>query len=142
MTIKSRKKIKYLENEWSIWDEVKSIFDYFSRALIESNKTIFFDGEGPTLETFVSSVSIINHVLFNSLNTKMHYKSLTGFHMMATLAFSELLLFSFYSNDLLKYTNRAIKYTPPERKNKEKLLLWRKICNCHKSKVSYENQEA
>ena len=56
-----------------------------------------------------------------------------------------LTLFSLYSNDLLKYKNRVIK-TCLERsfelKNvicKEKSHLQRKVWNCYKSKISYEN---
>ena len=43
--------------------------------------------------------------------------------MMATLAFSELVLSSFYSNDLLKYKYRVIKHTLPERKKKKKKFI-------------------
>ena len=42
MTKKSRQKLKYLENEKSFYDEIKSIFHHFLRAFIETNKTNFF----------------------------------------------------------------------------------------------------
>ena len=41
MTKKLRQKIKYLENEKSFQDEIKSIFHHFWRAFIQTNKTIF-----------------------------------------------------------------------------------------------------
>ena len=42
MAKKPTQKFKYLENEKSFQDEIKSIFDHFERAFIEANKTIFF----------------------------------------------------------------------------------------------------
>ena len=42
MTKKSRQKFKYLENEKSFEDELKSIFHQFYRAFNEANNTIFF----------------------------------------------------------------------------------------------------
>ena len=49
----SRQKFKYIENEKSFWDEIKSIFHQFWRAVIEANNKIFFEGESPTLTTNV-----------------------------------------------------------------------------------------
>ena len=37
MTKMSRQKFKYLKNENSFQDEIKSIFHHFERALIEEN---------------------------------------------------------------------------------------------------------
>ena len=39
---KSRQKFKYLENEKSFYNEIKSIFHQFWRAVIETNKKFFF----------------------------------------------------------------------------------------------------
>ena len=49
MPKKSRQKFKYLENEKSFSDEIKSIFDHFWRAIIEANKKKKLEGESPTL---------------------------------------------------------------------------------------------
>ena len=49
MPKKSRQKFKYLENEKSFYDEIKTIFHHLWRAIIEANKNIFLEGEGPTL---------------------------------------------------------------------------------------------
>ena len=49
MPKKSRQKFKYLENEKSFYDEIKSIFHQFWRAIIEANKQFFFESESPTL---------------------------------------------------------------------------------------------
>ena len=42
MPKKSRQKFKYLENEKSFKDELKSIFRHFWRVIIETNKKNFF----------------------------------------------------------------------------------------------------
>ena len=42
MTKKSRQKLKYLENEKSLYDERKSILHHFLKAFIEANEAIFF----------------------------------------------------------------------------------------------------
>ena len=42
MPKKSRQKFKYLDNEKSFQDEIKSIFHHFERAIIEANKKIYF----------------------------------------------------------------------------------------------------
>ena len=42
MLKKSRQKLKYLKNEKSFKDEMKSIFHYFVRAIIEANKKFFW----------------------------------------------------------------------------------------------------
>ena len=56
MPKKSRQKLKYLENEKSFYDEIKSVFHHFCRAIIEANKKNFFlEGGSPTLNK--------NHVL-------------------------------------------------------------------------------
>ena len=49
MAKKSTQKFKYLENEESFQDEIKSISHNFKRAFVEANKTIFLEGESPTL---------------------------------------------------------------------------------------------
>ena len=49
MIKKSRQKFKYLENEKSFQDEIKSIFHHFGRAIIEANQKNFLEGESPTL---------------------------------------------------------------------------------------------
>ena len=49
MNKKSRQKVKYLENEKSFKDEIKSIFHHFLKAFIEANKAIFLEGESRTL---------------------------------------------------------------------------------------------
>ena len=47
---KRRQKFEYLENDKSFWDEIKSIFHHFWRAVIEvNNKKINLGGESPTL---------------------------------------------------------------------------------------------
>ena len=51
MTKKSRQKFKYLENEKSFYDEIKSIFHHCGRAITEANKKIFLEGESPTLNS-------------------------------------------------------------------------------------------
>ena len=50
MTKNTRQKFKYLENEKSFQEEIKNIFHNFQRAVIEANKTIFLEGESPTLK--------------------------------------------------------------------------------------------
>ena len=52
MTKKSTQKLKCLENENSFEDETKSIFHHFGRAFIETNETIFLEGESPTLNDY------------------------------------------------------------------------------------------
>ena len=42
MTKKSWQKLKYLENEISFQDEIKSIFHHFSRTFNQANNTLFF----------------------------------------------------------------------------------------------------
>ena len=49
MPKKSRQKIKYLENEKSFSDEIKSIFHHFWRTIFEANKKFFLEGESMTL---------------------------------------------------------------------------------------------
>ena len=41
----SRQKLKYLENEKSFYDEIKSIPNQTKRAFIEANKKVFVEGE-------------------------------------------------------------------------------------------------
>ena len=53
MTKKSRQKFKYLESEKSFYDETKSIFHHFKRALSDVNKKCFLQGESPTLKVRV-----------------------------------------------------------------------------------------
>ena len=48
MNEKSKQKFKYLENEKSFQDEIKSIFRHFWRTIIEANKEFFLEGESPT----------------------------------------------------------------------------------------------
>ena len=55
MTEKSRQKFKYLDNEKSFQDEIKSIFHHFSRVIIEANNKFFLEGGSPTLCFYVSS---------------------------------------------------------------------------------------
>ena len=51
MPRKSRQTFKYLENEKSFQNEIKSNFHQFSMAIIEANKINFFlEGERPTLK--------------------------------------------------------------------------------------------
>ena len=57
MTKQSRQKLKYLENDKSFYDEIKSIFHHFVRAFIEVNKGNFLEGESPTLTPFVQPFS-------------------------------------------------------------------------------------
>ena len=49
MTKKLRQTFKYLENDKSFYDEIKRIFHHFSWTFNEANKTIFLEGESPTL---------------------------------------------------------------------------------------------
>ena len=56
MPKKSRQKFKYLENEKSFWNEIKSIFHHFWRAIIEVIKKIFLEGESPTLNNTESEL--------------------------------------------------------------------------------------
>ena len=51
MSKNSRQKFKYLQNEKSFYDEIKTIFHHFWRAIIEANKTFFLEGESSTLTT-------------------------------------------------------------------------------------------
>ena len=57
MTKKSWQKFKYLKNEKSFKDEIKSIFHQFQRACTEVNKTIFLEGGSLTL----SNLTIAAH---------------------------------------------------------------------------------
>ena len=50
MPKKSREKFKYLLNEKSFQDEIKSIFHHFWMAIIEAKKN-FLEGESPTLRS-------------------------------------------------------------------------------------------
>ena len=59
MAEKSRQTVKYLENEKGFLGEIKSIFHNFQRAFIERSKTIFLEGESPTL----SIIKIPDHDL-------------------------------------------------------------------------------
>ena len=62
MAKKSRQRLEYLENEKSFEDEIKTIFHYFRRAIIEANK-FFFQGESPTLKINLEYVlKIIKHI--------------------------------------------------------------------------------
>ena len=65
MSKKSRQKLKYLENEKSFYDEIKSIFHHFLRAFIEANKAnLFLEGESLTLRPLVLiSIFFINIVI-------------------------------------------------------------------------------
>ena len=64
MPKKSRQKLKYLENEKSFQDEIKSTFHHFWRAIIETNnkKMIFWEVK---LIWFAYSYSIANRWIFN-----------------------------------------------------------------------------
>ena len=42
-------KFKYLENKTSFQDGIKSIFHYFQRCFVESNKTFFLESDSPNL---------------------------------------------------------------------------------------------
>ena len=42
MAKNSRQNLKYLENDKSFYDEIKSIFHHFQRAFIKANKKKFF----------------------------------------------------------------------------------------------------
>ena len=63
MTKKSRQKLKYLENEKSFWDEIKSIFYHFWRVIIEVNKKFFgrweSDFNNLSISSFYSSRNIV-----------------------------------------------------------------------------------
>ena len=63
MTKKSRQKFKYLENEKRVYDEIKSIFNHFWRAIIEESKKYFLEGESPTL---TSEKSYILKYIYNA----------------------------------------------------------------------------
>ena len=52
ITKKSRQIFKYLENEKSFLDEIKTIFHHFGRAIIEANKKFFLEGESATLSVY------------------------------------------------------------------------------------------
>ena len=56
MTKKSRKNIKYLENEKSFYYEIKSTFYHYCRAIVEGNKKYFsLEGESPTLNSYLAN---------------------------------------------------------------------------------------
>ena len=57
MTKKSRQKFKYVENEKSFWDEIKSIFQHFCKAIIKVNN-FFLEGESPTLKQDAHNILI------------------------------------------------------------------------------------
>ena len=67
MPKKSRQKFKYLENEKRFYDEIKSIFHHFWRAIIEANKKNFFEGKSPTLRISFDEFDSLLH-LWNSLD--------------------------------------------------------------------------
>ena len=49
MPKKSGQKFKYLENEKSFYDEIKSIFHNFEGLSLKQIKFFFLEGESPTL---------------------------------------------------------------------------------------------
>ena len=49
MTKKPWQRLKYLEDEKSFWDEIKSIFRLFKGLSIKEITQIFLEGESPTL---------------------------------------------------------------------------------------------
>ena len=54
MPKKTRQKLKYIENEKSFQDEIKSTSHHFWRAIIETNnKKWFLGGESPTLSKLI-----------------------------------------------------------------------------------------
>ena len=61
MAKKSTQKFKYLENNVTFLDEIKSIFHHFYRPFIEANQIMFFDGESPILETFNNYTIVITN---------------------------------------------------------------------------------
>ena len=72
-------KFKYLENEKSFYDEIKSIFHHFSRAFTEANeKKFFLEGESPTLKIFVHNVINVLH-LSNKVVTMLQKYSRSEF---------------------------------------------------------------
>ena len=54
MTKKLLQKLRYLENEKSFEDGIKSIFHHFSRAFSQANNINFLEGESPTLNGHVA----------------------------------------------------------------------------------------
>ena len=57
MNKNSKQKFTYLENEKSFYNEIKSTFHHFWRAIIETNKKHFLEGESPTFR-------LLNHFLY------------------------------------------------------------------------------
>ena len=67
-------KIKYLENEKSFSDEIKSIFHHFWRAIIEANKKNYFEDVSLTLNE-IQATKFQNRGL-NPLNQGLVLKDL------------------------------------------------------------------
>ena len=65
MTEKSRQKVKYIENEKSFQDEIKSISRPFERVfilakIIKKKKQIFLEGESPTFKVKSSDTVLLS----------------------------------------------------------------------------------
>ena len=59
MTRKSKQKLKYLENEKSFQDEIKSIFHNFLRAFIEANEANFFERWESDFKSAIKDVKMV-----------------------------------------------------------------------------------
>ena len=92
MTKKSWQKLKYLENEISFQDEIKSIFHHFSRTFNQANNTLFFgrweSGSSSCDYIDVCDVCILNGTITiaketdaaqNNVNKKVIFKNCAPF---------------------------------------------------------------
>ena len=103
MIKKSRQKFKYLDNEKTFYDELKSIFHHFQSALIEANKAFFFFfcwGGGSVKSPTWRSMK--RHLLFRSRICK--YLTLFSNINRAFKMFSSKSLSYFCHNDFIRST--------------------------------------
>ena len=64
ITKKSWQKLKYLENEKSFWDGIKSIFHHFKGLSMKQITETFLEGESPTLKVSCTFMSFYVKKLF------------------------------------------------------------------------------
>ena len=86
MSKMSSQKFKYLENEESFYDEIKSIFHHFQRAFNEANKTIL-EGESPV--NFAGTNFRDGHKNFRFCDYLRFHDFLPNFHFAIIKIFEE-----------------------------------------------------
>ena len=64
ITKKSWRKLKYLKNEKSFWDGIKSIFHHFKGLSMKQITETFLEGESPTLKVSCTFMSFYVKKLF------------------------------------------------------------------------------